>query len=177
MTIEQRLRSVQTKRADLMRWIATIAPDRVSTRPRPEKWSIQEIVEHLVLAESDVFGDLDSLAERRSRSRTLKNRLLYLVVMFILRFDIPVKVPSSGMVPSGTRSVAELTTAWESNHRLLGEWIGSADSGLLRAPLFVHPIAGPMTTTQALRMLEVHLDRHIRQIRAIAGEGGSPGPA
>ncbi len=34
-------------------------------------------------------------------------------------------------------------------------------------PLFRHPIAGPLTTAHALRMLEVHLDRHIRQIDAL----------
>lgn len=48
---------------------------------------MQEIVEHLVLSEAGVFGNLDELGERIPRSRGFKDRILYLVVMFILRLD------------------------------------------------------------------------------------------
>jgi hypothetical protein len=98
--------------------------------------------------------------------RTLRHRILYGVVMFILRFDIPVRVPSPDLEPRGSRPLEELRAQWEANHELLRNWIESSDPFTLARPLFVHPVAGPMTTTEALRMLEVHLDRHVRQIMA-----------
>jgi hypothetical protein len=164
MTIEQRLRSIETKRLRLMEEISGLTPDQCVAHPRPEKWSIQEIIEHLVLAEADVLGDLSALEQLEPGRRSLKDRALYLVVMFILRFDIPVRVPSRGMIPTGDASVHELGLRWEANHRRLRAWVAASEEKHLDRPLFRHPIAGAMTTTQSLRMLEVHLDRHTRQV-------------
>jgi hypothetical protein len=175
--MHERLQAIQGKRTRLFEIISTVEPRILTARPAPEKWSIQEIVEHLVLAEVDVLGDLHALAERRPLRRGLRDRVLYLVVMFILRFDIPVKAPSSGMLPKGDRALERLRADWEANHRLLTEWIEASDPRAVDRPLFAHPVAGAMTTAEALRMLEVHLDRHIRQIRAIIGQTPVAGPA
>ena len=143
-------------------------PTRVAAHPRPGKWSIQEIVEHLVLSEIGVFGDLDRLDQLTTPQRRLKDRVLYLVVMCVLRFDIPVTVPSRAMLPKNGLSLNALRMQWEANHDRLRGWIEASDRRRLRDPLFVHPVAGPMTMLQSFRMLEVHLDRHTRQIRALA---------
>ncbi|NNK61829.1 MAG: hypothetical protein HKO98_01365, partial [Gemmatimonadetes bacterium] len=39
--------------------------------------------------------------------------------------------------------------------------------GRISGAVFVHPVSGPLTTRQAIRMLRVHLTRHERQIRRI----------
>jgi hypothetical protein len=33
--------------------------------------------------------------------------------------------------------------------------------------VFEHPIAGPLTVSQAVRMGQVHVDGHVRQIRRL----------
>lgn len=171
MTIEKRLDSIERKRTRLMNFVSGMDATLVAARPRPEKWSVQEIVEHLVLSEAAVFGNLDELGRRTPRSRGLKDRILYSVVMFILRFDIPVRVPSLDMSPSGQITIPELRERWASNHARLRAWTVSTDGPKPALPLFVHPVAGPMTTIEALKMLEVHLDRHTRQILK-RGQGG-----
>jgi DinB superfamily len=165
-SIERRLRAIETKRSSLIDLLSGVDPNLIAARPQPGKWSIQEIVEHLVLSEVAVFGVLNTLEGRAPQPRTLRHRVLYVVVMFILRFDIPVRVPSPDLKPRGGRSIEELRAQWETHHRLLRTWIESSEPSALARPLFAHPIAGPMTTAEALRMLEVHLDRHVRQIRA-----------
>lgn len=167
MTAIGRLHSIAQKRARLLDDIATMPPATVTSHPRPGKWSIQEIVEHLVLSEVGVLGDLAALRQIPPQRRALKHRIRYWVVMFVLRFDIPVQVPSRALLPKGGRSVAELGQQWEANHRLLGAWLADPAPKQVGAPLFVHPIAGPMTTIESLRMLEVHLDRHARQVRRL----------
>jgi len=169
----RRLQSIEQKRARLLDDIATMPPAMVSAHPRPGKWSIQEIVEHLVLSEVGVLGDLAALRQVPPQRRALKHRIRYWVVMFVLRFDIPVQVPSRALLPKGGRSVAELGRQWEESHRLLGAWLADPAPEQVGAPLFVHPIAGPMTTDESLRMLEVHLDRHARQVRTLVRLAGS----
>lgn len=83
--------------------------------------------------------------------------------MFILRFDVPVKVPSAARLPEGTGSLGSLWAQWEASHAAPCRWVEASDTRVRRHALFSHPVAGPMTMADTLRMLDVHLDRHIRQ--------------
>jgi len=167
MSLAQRLQSIETKRARLLDRADAMDPSRLTAHPRPGKWSILEIIEHLVLAESDVFQDPAKLEAMTPRRRKLKHRIRYPIVMLVLRYDIPVQVPSQAMRPNGTRSLADLRAQWEASHAGLRAWVTGSDPARLEQPLFYHPIAGPLTTAQSLAMLEVHLDRHIRQIERL----------
>jgi len=162
--LQARLQLIEAKRIRLQQRLSGLEPHVVTARPRPDKWSILEIVEHLVLSERAVFGPLDGLEQRTPRERSLRNRALYWVVMFILHFDIPVKVPSAALLPEGTRSVESLWAQWQASHTALRRWVEASDARVQRHALFSHPVAGPMTMADTLRMLDVHLDRHIRQI-------------
>lgn len=56
MSLIRRLESIEDKRDRLMDRLAGMDAGRMAARPRPEKWSIQEIVEHLVLSEGGFSG-------------------------------------------------------------------------------------------------------------------------
>lgn len=163
-----RMDRVELKREALLSAAEALTEDELTRRPEPDAWSALEILEHLVLAEDGVVGDLsgDAATERRKGRRSLKDRVLYRVVMFILRFGIPVRVPSRSMVPRGESTLEELTERWRKNHRVLRSFLEDPRSSSDECR-FRHPISGPMTTDQALRMLEVHLDRHVGQFHRL----------
>jgi uncharacterized damage-inducible protein DinB len=167
MTVLERMASIERKRAQLLDAVAGLPLAVATAHPRPGKWSIHEIVEHLVVCEPAIFGDLAALRQVPPRRRALKHQIRYWIVMGILRFDIPVQVPSRALLPTGARSVDQLRDAWEANHRLLRAWLMDPAPEQVDRPLFRHPIAGPMTMVESLRMLEVHLDRHTRQVQAL----------
>jgi len=108
---------------------------------------------------------LPRAAELVARRRSLKNRCIYPIVIFVLRFRIPVKVPARRMLPTGQASLAEVRTAWDENLRWLRGYVAglSPDGG--RHAVFRHPVAGPITLIQALRMDRLHFATHLRQIR------------
>ena len=167
MTLAERLHRIEGKRERLLAGLATLPPRVLEAHPLPGKWSIAEIVEHLVISEEGVIGDFARLADRKALARNAKNRMLYIAVMGVLRFDIPVQVPSRGMKPVGGRTLAQLGAAWELNHARLRAFVHTVNPGRLRDAIFRHPVAGPLTLGQGLLMLETHLDRHIRQIRRL----------
>lgn len=164
-SVARRLDAADRVRRDLVRELEAMDPALLGARPRPGKWSIQEIVEHLVLAERAFLKGLERGTPPGPRS--LKHALAYPMVMFILRWDIPVKVPSRAMVPTGERGFAELREAWDANHRALREFVAGLDPASARRPVTVHPVAGPMDARRAVVMLDVHLRRHARQIRRL----------
>lgn len=164
---EARFRRIERKRNILLEEVESLDPGALHAHPRPGKWSIHEIVEHLVVAEEDVVIDYRNLHGLEARPRTLKNRLTYLIVMLVLRFDIPVQAPSEAMLPRGDLSLRALRVRWELNHVRMRAYLDGLDRAKSRRAIFRHPVSGPLTVPQALAMLEAHLDRHIRQIRTL----------
>lgn len=141
-------------------------PGLLTAHPIPGKWSILEIVEHLVLAEEALFAGQRGQKGDVVPRRTIRNLGLYLVVMGVIGFGVPVRVPSRSMRPTGSRTLAELDEAWEQSHDRLWRHVAEMPRGGLSHPIFAHPVSGPMSTRQAIWMLEAHLRHHRRQIRA-----------
>lgn len=166
MKLDERLRAFDERRNALLDEMEALEPGKLHARPIPGKWSILEIVEHLVLAERVVFQDLPDPSQLKVRKPRLKQRFFYLLVLFVLRADIPVGVISTAMLPQGGRDLAELRRLWDENQawlRACAESIGP--QGIHRA-ILKHPVAGPINLRQATLMSRIHLERHIRQIRA-----------
>ena len=138
-----------------------------SARPPDGGWTLLEIVEHLVLAEESVLANLDQPDRLRARRTSLRSRMGFQALVAVLLAPFPVGVPSSAMKPRGDRSFDELCEAWESSHRALRRHVMAVEEGRISGAVFVHPVSGPLTTRQAVRLLRVHLRRHQKQMRRV----------
>lgn len=157
------------KREEFLSTLSGLPAAALEWRPGEGAWTLLEIVEHLVLAEQNVLVDLSDLKGLEVRSRSWLNVVRYWLVLGVLRFKIPVPVPSEGMVPKGGRPLSELADLWERQHAALLTFVSELAPTAESSPIFVHPVTGPLTVTEAVRMLEVHLDRHIGQARKTMG--------
>jgi hypothetical protein len=167
MRLDRRLQAFIARRNALLDEIGALEPGKLLARPIPGKWSILEIVEHLVLAERVVFQGLPEPSQLKPRKPWLKQRVSYLVVMFVLRTGIPVGVASPAMIPEGGRDLAELRRLWDENLAWLKACAESLGPQGIRGAVLRHPIAGPISIPQASVMSRLHLERHIRQIRRL----------
>ncbi len=167
MRLDKRLQAFDERRNALLDEMEALEPGKLLARPLPEKWSILEIVEHLVLAERVVFQGLPEPSKLKIREPRLKDRIRYLIVMFVLRTGIPVGVVSPAMLPEGGRNLAELRRLWNENQAWLRAYVNSLGPKGIHRPALKHPVAGPISVRQAVIMSRVHLDRHIGQIRAL----------
>jgi hypothetical protein len=167
MRLDQRLQVFNVKRGALLDEMGAMDPAKLVAKPLANKWSILEIIEHLVVAEREVLKGLPESFQLAERKRSLKNRFAYLMVMFVLRYGIPVKVPSPAMVPRGNRSLDELRRLWNENQAWLKAYIARLDPKGFRRAVFEHPVAGPLSVEQAVHIDQVHVDNHVRQIRRL----------
>ena len=112
MTVILELRDKYEKydraRRALLDALASLNDDQLRRKPGPNEWSVLQIVQHLVLAERDVMQYLPEPKKLIARKRGLRARILYVVVLLILRWNIRVPVPSEGMVPDGNTSLSDL---------------------------------------------------------------------
>ncbi|UCG13166.1 MAG: DinB family protein [Deltaproteobacteria bacterium] len=138
--------------------------EQLRRKPDAGSWSILETIQHLVLSEREVLQDLPEPKELIARKRGPRARLSYLLVFLVLRWNIPAPVPSDGMVPNGNTSISELSHQWDENLRWMRDYLDTSSPEDLQRAVFRHPIAGPMTAVQTVRMAKLHFDIHLRQI-------------
>lgn len=161
-------------RGALLDELALLSDDTLSTKPIDDRWSILEIVEHMVLAERQVLGGLSDSVESSEKSRSLRSRLIYPAVMFVLWRRIPVKVPSRRMLPKGESSLQELRREWDRNLEWLRAHVEAMRLGDHRRAYFSHPVVGPIDTAQAVKMARLHFDTHRSQIRSLQDSYAEP---
>ena len=116
-SLHRLLQALDHQRGALLGGLEALDLPALQARPQPGAWSILEILEHVVLAESVILRGLPARAELVAQPRTLEHRLKYALVLLILKGRIPVRVPSRRMLPTGQRSLAELRETWAGHVR------------------------------------------------------------
>lgn len=159
----RRIERLAGEREELLDRLLSLEPARISTPPAPGVWSAAQVVEHMIIAEHYcLLGHLPP-DQLRVRSASLRQRLLYELVVLILTSPIRVSAPVQDMDPEGSTPLGELAPRWRTSQERLADIVRTVDDPV-RDAVFRHPVAGPMTPAQAVRMLEAHQRRHTRQI-------------
>lgn len=161
--VDRQILALDSRRNALLDELASLTPENLARRPVPGKWSILEIVEHLVISEREVVR----FPAGPARPRRLKHRFAYWAVFFVLRFRVRVKVPSPKMLPQGEWSLSEARRQWDENLAQIRAYAAGLGHPELRRAVFRHPVAGPITLGQALTLGLLHLEDHTRQIRRL----------
>jgi hypothetical protein len=160
-------RSIDRQRAALLAEVTALTADQRTWRSAPDAWSAVDVIEHLVLAEQVVLGDLETAATRPDAPRQLRHRVRAVIVWVVLRFGIRVSIPAEAMRPVGTTSFETLQVMWDAQHRALRTFVEGLDAAGVQRHVFRHPISGPLSVVQALRLLSAHLTTHQRQLRRL----------
>jgi hypothetical protein len=130
-------------------------------KSEPERWSIMEDIQHLVLAEqktalkmatADVSGD--------------KNPGMLAMVLQVLDDDVMVDVPDPDMLPDGDAALEDLIRDWEAARKRLHAFLEACGPDDLDAPVSHHAVAGSLTVIECLRLLGSHFNHHRRRIEA-----------
>jgi len=137
------------RRTALLGELQTWNDAALHAKPQADRWSTLEILEHFVIAERVILQNLPPTANLVARARGLKHRILYRVVWLILRFAIPVKVPTRKMNPTGSRTLDEITAMWIENLRWAGGYAEALENRADDPTVLLHPVAGPLTRSQA----------------------------
>jgi hypothetical protein len=165
--LHQRIQTLDATRCALLDELETLNADDLTAKPLPGKWSILEVVEHMIISEREILQGLPEPSQLAARKRDLRARVTYPMVIAVLKLHIPVKTPAPSMVPQGNGSLADLRGQWDESQAWLQSFAAGLDRDGLGKAFFAHPIAGPLTLPQAVHMGQLHVDGHIRQIRRL----------
>ena len=168
--IRQLLEEVAGSRRRVLEEVAGLPAEVGSERPDESAWSVQEILEHLVLAER---GGYDMICTAAARFRAgdpvwtgaSENDGLSIEAI-IDRTWKPREVAPEFATPSG-QWTADI---WASHLRSCDALLSDLPIVLRDLPLseviYPHFLCGPLNVIQRLEFLRFHLDRHLPQIQS-----------
>lgn len=167
--LEIKYLSLETSRNRLLDELEGLDDELLNTPPAAEKWSINQIVYHLVEVEKVTTGYISNKLQKEDSlassgfSNNLKSLLLKLALRSGRKFKAPAVVAE---VPESIR-LHKLRQQWDTTRYKLEDVLNEVPAHLMDKCLFKHPYVGPLSITQTLSFLQDHFNHHERQIQQI----------
>ena len=159
--LQQQFDQLEASRLSLIRNVRALDAHTLNYKPEPERWSILQDIQHMVLAEQKTALKVETAAVSGD-----KNPEMLAMVLQVLDQDVVVDVPDPDMVPDGEASLEDLIRAWGQARKRLHAFLETCGPDDLDAPVSHHAIAGSLTVVECLRLLASHFHHHRRRIEA-----------
>ena len=165
--IQDKFDRLTQKRKSLLQHLDCLSPEAVSFKAGPDRWSVVEAVEHLVIVEEDFFKQATTKKPAPPLDPGARSPEKYQTVLKVMRRDIPVDVPHESMEPHGRLSLEELVDIWEDLREKIRRLLAAMTADNQDDLVYRHPYAGPLNIAETLDFIEVHFDNHVRHIDTI----------
>ena len=159
--LQNQYNNLEEARRTLTHKVRGLQPERLNHKPGPDRWSILEDFQHLVLAEQRTSLKAGSILDSEERKSGM-----FEIVLQVLDHDTAVDVPDPGMVPDGNATLENLIAAWDKSRTGLFKFLESCGPEDLERSVSRHPVTGPLTVMECLRLVDSHFHHHRRRIEA-----------
>lgn len=141
----------------------------LKAKPFPGKWSILEVIEHLIGAEE--LGLEYMLRKKYTPLQTksflpagIRSILLKLALRSPLKFKAPKQIEN---IQTNSSKPEALLQHWKTIREQFKDYLEKVPPIAENKPLFRHPTAGPLTLSQTIGFMAEHLHHHQRQVNQI----------
>lgn len=155
----------------LLKEVASLSSANYHLRPAENKWSVSEILTHLLISEKLSLNYM----QKKSRAHPgqlgtagMKEEILFFVLKMSQR--VPLKYRAPRVVRENTPeplSFGELVRQWEVLRTEMKSLLDSIGPDLLHKQIYKHPVAGRLSATHAVRFMTLHLNHHYPQVTSI----------
>lgn len=142
-------------------------PDAFNRKPNVEKWSVHEILAHLITAEKLSVQYIEKkrqgidAADNTGLLEELKMGVLKISQRLPLRFTAPKPVVAATQSYS---SIEELTTDWNVVRENLKQILEQIQDNQLKKKIYKHIIVGRLNIVHAVKFLQEHVTHHWPQV-------------
>ena len=165
-TLQTQFEAVERQRIALQNTALALSDTQRDWKPNPDVWSVQQIIEHLVLS-AETIGQANATEVTEQEAplfRGLPRAARWAMILAALRNDKTLPLPSSAIEPQGNVPLGELLTRWETAQCEMRCVLDTLQGSERR---YWHPVLGSLTAAQMLELGEVHTGYHTRQLEAL----------
>jgi uncharacterized damage-inducible protein DinB len=145
-------------------------PEDVYTNSSTGKWSIAQIVTHLLTSERLSVGYMKkkSLGIEKLEDSGLKQAIVSGILKISQRMPFRYKAP--GVIVENTPealSAEEVIRRWDKSRSDLRQFLQDMDDTHSRRLIFKHPVGGMLNAQQAMKFMYEHINHHLPQIKRL----------
>ncbi|HVF48296.1 MAG TPA: DinB family protein [Pyrinomonadaceae bacterium] len=150
--------------------LSDVSEEEAAALPDGEKWSIQQVAEHLALVDIGIGRICSKLIEASKAGGAVSDGSFSVTEAFGRRAreiaGLKVEAPDR-VQPTGDVDIAESLARIEANRAVFDSLRRDLDSVDFSEPKFPHPFFGDLTAGEWLAMAGMHQHRHTRQIEKL----------
>lgn len=147
--------------------IGGVDPALRTRRPGPDRWSVIEVLEHVVIVETGIASAL-TRDPSPDRPRRFDGRWWrYPALRVVLALGVRIRLPVESIAPTGSAGWEELQTRWTAGRERMRQWLEGVDPVILGTPRFKHPIGGWLDVPQGVTFAGDHLFHHLPQVERV----------
>jgi len=150
--------------------LSNASGDTLSLKPSKDKWSVNEILTHLVTSEQLTirYQKKKSLGVEQLRNSGLAEKIRYAVLEISQRLPLKFKAPKH-LVSNTPEALAfpQLLTSWNATRQALKEFLNSITDRNVNKLIYKHPVAGRFDVSQCLMFMREHYHHHLPQIKRL----------
>jgi hypothetical protein len=159
----------EAKRKKLLSLVSGLS-DKTFYYAPPEKWSISQILIHLILAEqlSLRYIKKKSLGIEQAGDTNMLDDLKYQALRVSQRLPLKYKAPKVlGDGDPSPLSLEEIIDKWNHTRNELKAFLEGMESGHINRKIYKHAVAGRLNILHAVDFFNEHLTHHLPQIRRL----------
>jgi hypothetical protein len=179
MTVEERtkvLNWLEESRQEFLAAIDGLSAEQWKWKPAPERWSVGETAEHIVLAEAALFDNAQKAVAspvNPNWEEQTKGKTEFIVQVMAPRLG-KAKAPEP-IVPTGSLTQAEVKERFEKQRIAIAAFAGETGVALKEHTAeHPFPIFGTLNAYQWLIYVPLHTMRHDKQIAEVKATAGYP---
>lgn len=160
------IKYMQETRQKLLSEVSGLSQAQLNYKPNAERWSVADIVEHIIVAEETVFGLVNerilkspAVSDVKAEPRVKDQAILMAITNRKTKFQAPERVQPQGR----WKTKAELITNFEKVRGRNISYVQST-SDELRSHFADNPVVGMIDAYQWLLFVTAHGERHTLQI-------------
>ncbi len=167
--LQDKFNLLEQERKDLFAKLEVLDGDVLNYKPAADKWSITQIVFHLVKTEKLVVISMNREMKNIDFANKLgmKERLSSFILNTALKTSFKFKAPEIVRNVPDETDINDLMTKWTAARNNLKQTLEKLNAESSKKFLFEHPYSGRLNAPQTLNFLYNHFKHHLRQIEKL----------
>lgn len=150
--------------------LSKVSKDTLCLKPATNKWSVNEILTHLLTSEQLTLAYLrkKSLGVSGLKNSGLSERVRWIILKVSQR--VPLRYTAPKHVVANTPKalpLEDLNARWTETRRELGEFLNTVADENIKKLIYKHPVAGRFDVVQCLMFMREHCNHHLPQIKRL----------
>ena len=179
LTPEERaaaLKNLQATHDAFLQSIAGLSEKQWRFKPAPDRWSVAEVSEHIAVAESTIFGLVQTKFMTSPPDPSKRTEVAGKDELILTRIpDRSHKVQAPEILKPTNRwaTEADVIKAFEDSRKATMDYVRTTNDDL-RDHFGPHPVLGMLDAYQWILLISAHSERHTKQIEEVKADPNFP---